>query len=343
MPKISKHECLLKKSVQCALSAIEVYNKPDFKYREECFVILMTNSWELLLKAKILLDNKNNPRSIYLIDQNKSLTKKLKPRKKAVYKKNRCGNFMTIDIFKAIDKINKDNLNNPLDKTLRDNIEILVELRDNAVHFLNECPGLGKKIQEVGTANLKSFLIMVSEWFDFDLSRFNFYLMPLSFYHSFEMESFSINNKDTQIKNLLKYIKQKEILNQNENIESHNISLKLETKFVRSQNSDGINVKYSPNPDISVKLDSEKLFENKYPLRYKEELIPKLKDRYKNFKMDKDFYKLKKELELNPNYCGEKFLDNKRKNSPKKKFYNPDIFKEFDKHYQKSNLTLFEQ
>ena len=45
---------LLEKSVQAALSAIEIYNKPDFRYREEVFAILMCNSWELLLKAKAL-------------------------------------------------------------------------------------------------------------------------------------------------------------------------------------------------------------------------------------------------------------------------------------------------
>jgi hypothetical protein len=342
MSRKSKNELLLEKSIQCALSAIEIYNKPDFKYREECFVILMTNSWELLFKAKILLDNKNSPRSIYLIDANKTETKKGKPRKKQVYKTNRCGNHTTLDIFKSIDKIIKDNLDNPISKTLRENIEILVEYRDNAVHFLNESPALGKKIQEIGTASLKSYVTMVSSWFNFDLSRYNFFLMPISFFHSFEIESFSINSKDVQVKNLLNYIHQKELLYEVNDLKDHNISLSLETKFVKSQNSNGLNVKYSNDPELLINFDAEKAFENKYQLRYKEELIPKLKERYKDFKMDKVFFKLKKELESNPNYCGEKCLDPKRKNSPKKKFYNSDIFKEFDKKYIKASLTLFE-
>ncbi|MCI1753546.1 MAG: DUF3644 domain-containing protein [Flavobacteriales bacterium] len=48
---------LMEKSTHAALSAIEIYNKPDFKYREESFSILMVNAWELLLKAKIAMDN----------------------------------------------------------------------------------------------------------------------------------------------------------------------------------------------------------------------------------------------------------------------------------------------
>jgi hypothetical protein len=49
-----RNKALLEKSIASAISAIEVYNKPDFKYREETFSILMINAWELLLKSKIL-------------------------------------------------------------------------------------------------------------------------------------------------------------------------------------------------------------------------------------------------------------------------------------------------
>jgi len=57
---------LVDKSVAAALAAIEVYNKPDFRYREESFVILLVNAWELLLKAKILRDSKNRLTSLYI-------------------------------------------------------------------------------------------------------------------------------------------------------------------------------------------------------------------------------------------------------------------------------------
>jgi hypothetical protein len=53
------------KSVHAAITAIEVYNKPNFAYREEAFTILMTNAWELLLKAKWLLDHGEAIDSLY--------------------------------------------------------------------------------------------------------------------------------------------------------------------------------------------------------------------------------------------------------------------------------------
>ena len=57
------------KSVQAAVAAIEVYNKPNFSYREEAFALLMSNAWELLLKAKWLLDHGDSVDSLYeLVD-----------------------------------------------------------------------------------------------------------------------------------------------------------------------------------------------------------------------------------------------------------------------------------
>src|SRR5712664_3495497 len=44
---------LLKNANAALLAAIELYNKPQFQYRDECFVILLLNAWELLLKALI--------------------------------------------------------------------------------------------------------------------------------------------------------------------------------------------------------------------------------------------------------------------------------------------------
>ena len=62
----SNVESLIEKSVACAVSAIAVHNKPDFKYREETFSILMINSWELILKAKLIKAANNNIKVIYV-------------------------------------------------------------------------------------------------------------------------------------------------------------------------------------------------------------------------------------------------------------------------------------
>ena len=62
---------LAKKSLQAILAAIEIYNKPTFSYREESFALLMVNAWELLLKAKWVLDHSEDEASLHILEKDK--------------------------------------------------------------------------------------------------------------------------------------------------------------------------------------------------------------------------------------------------------------------------------
>jgi len=106
---------LVDKSVAAALAAIEVYNKPDFRYREESFVILLVNAWELLLKAKILKDSKNRLSSLY-IHFGKNNHK---------IKRSRTGNPLTIELFGAMQRL-------ALDPVVTENLASLIDIRDTA-------------------------------------------------------------------------------------------------------------------------------------------------------------------------------------------------------------------
>ena len=66
----SRARALLNKSIGAMISAIEVYNKPSFRYREETFSVLAINAWELLLKAKWLKEHGNNVKSLYVMAYN---------------------------------------------------------------------------------------------------------------------------------------------------------------------------------------------------------------------------------------------------------------------------------
>lgn len=303
---------LVLKSLHAALSAIEVYNKPDFKYREEAFSILMVNAWELLLKAKIVKDNDEDEASIHQKAKDGSPIP------------SRSGNPRTITIGEAMDRVN-------LDQVLADNLFAIVEIRDNAIHLMNDGHLLNLKTLEVGTASLKSYLSISQEWFGLDLSRYNFYLMPMSFFHPHEMQSYSINKAPTQHQNLLRYIASLEEKHTTDEVQRHSVSLHLETTFVRSK------MRIDPNDPsaISIKIDEEMAFQQKYPWSYKDHLLPALAKRYTDFKVDKRFWQLKKEIEADIKYSKERPLDwNKPK--PTKRFYNPNIMVEFfDKHYTK--------
>lgn len=328
MAKRQKYKSLLDKSLAAAVSAIEVYNKPDFKYREETFALLMVNAWELLLKAKVLKDNKNVLKSIYI--PAKTTTKDNRKIKRFFPRVNRSGNPMTIDIFVALDRAF-------VDKVLKGNIELLVEIRDNAAHFANSEKLFQKKVLEIGTATLRSYVTVQREWFDEDLSRYNFYLMPLSFFHPFEFESQSIGKLDKQQKNLLTYIKRKERTHPSDEGRVHNISLALETRFVKSGSPTAFSVKYSDDPSaMAVRIEEEQIFKDKYPFSY-DILVHKCRVRYKDFKQNVVFSKYKKQLENMPEfkYARPRYLDFVKKKGMKM-YYSPEILKALDSYYAKN-------
>nr|WP_292276877.1 DUF3644 domain-containing protein [Marinobacter sp.] len=79
------------------LSAIEIYNKPDFNYREEIFSVLCINAWELLFKAKVLQLARNQITSLY-VWEHRQLKLGGKSKKKYI-KNNRAGNPMSVSLF----------------------------------------------------------------------------------------------------------------------------------------------------------------------------------------------------------------------------------------------------
>lgn len=160
------YERLLDSSIQAALSAIEIYNKPDFKYREQVFTIININAWELLLKAKILQDNSDDIESLYISLPNGS------------FKTNRSGNFLTIEIMGAMRQLT-------LPPVVTANLEKLIEIRDTAVHFYHD-DALAYIVYTLGVASLKNFQKFASEWFGKNLCEYNFYILPLSFSYNFQ-------------------------------------------------------------------------------------------------------------------------------------------------------------
>ncbi|WP_299180988.1 DUF3644 domain-containing protein [uncultured Aquimarina sp.] len=313
---------ILQKSVSAAISAIEIYNKPDFKYREENFTILMVNAWELLLKGKIIFENNGKLKSIYVKKNNRLV-------------KNRSGNPMTISVIDAAKILNNQN---KLPEKCLINLTALIEIRDNSIHFINKDLLLSKKVQEFGTANLKNFLSLVNQWFDVDLKKYNFYLMPISFYHIPELESNSISKQTDQIKLLREYLNKVLLDNQSDDIEDYNIALKIETKFVKASESQTVNFKYSNDPNATqIKVSEESVFETQYPLQYND-IIDLMEKKFTDFKRNQKFYKLKKEFEdktkHGEKYCKERYL-NVHKTGTKRNYYSPEIIKELGRHYTK--------
>lgn len=178
-------EILLDNSIHSMLAAIEIYNKPYFKYREEVFAILNTNSWELLLKAKILKDNNNDIASLYVYHND------------GKQKLSRSGNPMTIEILACIKRL-------ALDKSVLENIQSIVEIRDTVTHLYFDS-SLSYLVYTLGVASLKNYQKLIKEWFDRSLLEYNFYILPLAFAYDFRTLSIlDLEEKPLAISNMIK-------------------------------------------------------------------------------------------------------------------------------------------
>ncbi len=323
--KINKtYRSLLDKSIASMLSAIEVYNKPNFQYREETFAILAVNAWELLLKAIVLRQNKYKLRSLYVlkpyINKNgiKSTTRKF-------IDKNRSGNPKTISIIETLSILQNKKY---LSQNLCGNIEALIELRDNSIHFAN-MNDISRQVQELGFACIKNYITLIKEKdIEIDISNYNFYLMPLAYVTS-SIVSDSVLTNET--KNYLSLVKSK-IANEVSEDQKYDIAITIDIDFKKGNSFDGIGFTYDSN-GIKVSLSEENI-RKKYPWDHAE-VVTRCKARYSDFIQNKDWNARKKELKTNPKLYRDRLLDPQNPKSPKKGFYSTNVFAYLDNYYTK--------
>jgi hypothetical protein len=321
----SRSKELLSRSVAAMVSAIEIYNKPDFLYREETFSVLAINSWELLLKSKWLKENRNKVNSLYVYE---SATRKNGSKsKRKIVKQTRSGNPFTHSLDYLAKKLTEKGL---LDNIVWKNIQALSEVRDSSVHFYNRSGDFSLRLQEVGTATLKNYVALIKDWFDENLSDYNFYLMPLSFIRVPSTSNAIVLSKEEN--NFIQYINSLEG-DQSNCDEKFSVTVNIDVQFTKSKAKEALSVRVTNNPDATeIRYTEEQIIE-RYPWDY-QKLTDKCKEKYKDFKIDKKYHDLRKNLLSNEKYCKTRRLDPGNNNSVKKDFYSSNILDEFNKHYQ---------
>lgn len=309
------YESILEKSISACITAVEVYNKPDFKFREESFSILMINAWELLLKAKILSLNGDDKSSIYI-------------KSKGAVEVSESGSPKTISISKAINVLSA---NGCLKKIVEDNIKLLIEIRDHSVHFIHEDMSLSTKTQCIGTASLKNYMTLSIDWFDYDFRKYNFFLMPVSLYHLSDIESFSVLNHSTN--NLKSYLEKMEESHKDDADPNFSISLRLSTKLIKTSSDEAIEFMMTNDSKATPITFTEEDMLKRYPLTY-DALTQKLSSRYSDFLRNAKFHELHRQIKNSgEKYCRERRLEPSNPNSIFKFFYSESVLNFMDAHY----------
>ncbi|MBI5115312.1 DUF3644 domain-containing protein [Candidatus Poribacteria bacterium] len=220
---------------------------------------------------------------------------------------------------------------------IKRNLDALVEIRDNAVHYLNAGPLLSKQVLEIGTASVQNYIKLSKDWFQQDLSRYHLHLMPIGFVlPPRNIEAIVVS---TDEHNLVKYLT--EIIKATDIAagDPFQVALTVQLQLKRSSSDAAIKVAVTDDPDATKVFLTEEDIRKTYPWDYTE-LTKRLRKRYINFKLTDTYHGIRKALVSNPAFCRSRFLDPGNPKSPKKDFYNPNIINEFDKHYTKKDTSI---
>lgn len=324
---------LLDKSLGAMLAALEIYNKPVFSYREETFAILAVNAWELLLKARILQLASNKISSILVYEHRTKTDGHVSD--KLYRRKNRAGNFSTIGIFKSID-ILANKYSDPVSAALKANIEALIEIRDNAVHFVNKDFVFARGIHEIGTAAVKNYVAASRLWFGADLSEKGMFLMPLAFLSN--VRSVDGVGLSAEEQHLMAYLNAQREADGVMSDKHFDVALTIEVSLKRTRAGDGARFTMSGATDAVPMRVEETDIRDTHPWSY-DNLTRQLALRFSNFKANSKYHGLRKTLEAEPKFCRERLLDPGNPSGLKKKFYSPNIVKEFDRDYDRAKPT----
>lgn len=314
---------LVDKSIAAMISAIEIYNKPDFKYREETFSILAINAWELLLKAKWLKDNNNTIRSLYVTE--KRMRPNGQPYKHAKVKMTASGNPFTHSLDYLAKKMAQKKV---LADAAHKNIIVLCEIRDSSVHFYNKSGLFAVRLQEVGSAAVRNYAKAAQLWFGIDFSQYNFYLMPLAFVKPQKLADAIILSKEE--KNVASFISSLEAAN--DPSDDYAVSVNIELKFLKSKAEDAIKIQVTNDLGAPKVQLTEEHLKDKYPLNYAA-LTQACSVRYSNFTQNQKYHDLRAPLKTDKRYCHVRKLDPDNPKSAKQEWYSQAVFNVLDKHY----------
>lgn len=227
----SKSALLQEQSLSMALAAIEIYNKPNFPSRDLIFPILMVDAWESLAKAKLLIGHSNKLTCLY--------TKEFK---KNTYKKNRSGGYQTIGVMCALTKC-------AAPKVLLKNVGHLVVLRDEATHLPKQSKAHPLLIFNLGAASLKSYAILLQEWFNVSVNKYDLFILPLGFSYPFTtMTAVELKREPDFIARIVRAVTADQDLKLDEG--GHNLVCEIQAKLISAK-------KISGDPDITAVIGQD--------------------------------------------------------------------------------------
>lgn len=328
---------LILNSKYSQLACIEIHNKPIFPFRYETCAILNINSWELLLKAYIL---KYRPDIRVINDERKT-----KPF-------DECLGFVSSELGKEF-------------SVARQNIEKIYEYRCNIIHFYQE--DIDVLLLSLLSKNIMLYHEFLLRYFGIDIANeTNLILLPIGFNKpaspiDFLSNSSKIEKSSEAVQSFIKSIIKSTELISEEGIEdsilfSYKMSLINENriknadikaaitkdKSTASVTVDNIIGKFILTDDENeegvkkIRIEEDSLYRTLYTQSCKN-IKDKCKELFMDFKVNKKFYKILKELKYNSEFHKIRYLSIDNPKGSTKDYYSEKVYEELGKHYTLKN------
>ena len=259
---------LLSNSKQAMFSAIEIYNKPKFDYREEVFVILLVNAWDLLLLA-ILSKNK-----------------------KRIFQKKKKGQpYKTLKFDTSYSEASKFfvSLEQKDIQAIKTNLSLIRDYRNKAIHYYGDKPKQ-HVIYVLSQSAIKNYFDAFKSIFNEDLiNEINIILLPLSFNNQPRFIEFFKQNKskgNSFVQSLFKNLKELEDIDADTSLFITQCSVKIESS--RSIKSSDFNSVYDEKSNaVAIKtMDPD----DSYPFLRKDIIGGKKNPKHSNLKKELNQY-----------------------------------------------------
>lgn len=273
--------------------------------------MLITNAWEVLLKARLTQQNNGKTTVIY--------SRKKGSRRFDIdcdTKQRR-----TLSLRKVLGRVD---LPNPV----RNNIRGLMSIRNEATHLGVLAPEARQKILEFSTASVQNFLKLSSEWFGETIEAP--YLLPVGFIGDVSTVTATYSQGQRQLIQTLTELSQSSGNNDSE----YSVTMHVDVALNRGISGGGnIGLTSDPRYPMVRVTDDEAL--SRFPSTY-DDLVAACKSRYKGFSRNKEFNRLMRDVKKDPHCAYERRLNPSNDSSSTKYFYNVDeVFAKLDGEYER--------
>ena len=290
---------MARRAAAALLAAVEMGNKTAVPYREETFCLQLLNSWEILLKARIVQQKHNRLEAIYKRESNKRFVRD--PQTKSPY---------TIKFVEALNRVG-------IPQNVKINLLGVNAMRNDVAHLGTLSVELSTHVIRYGTASIVNFAKLYQEWFGERVAIP--YLLPVAFVGKSEI-LLAGKKGDFRQRQLLNFLSQL-VGSTDTNDTSYTVTLQVDVSVNPVVGGGGtIGVTGDQNaPQVSLSDDQ---IVRTYPWVHKH-LTSECKKRYADFRENGTFHNVMRQVKQRGECAHKRKLDPKNVKSQSQWRYNP--------------------